>query len=352
MLHGVAYVERLAFDVLAGLGADTTGQVTFAGGAVRNQWWNQLRSDLLQRPVLVPEQVEAAVGSAVVAAAPAGRLAETAARMVRVRERLEPDPRRASSFRGLPPAGRRAGRAGLARHAPEHAPGGGTAHDGDRTAARVPRRRPRGVEPVAARPDAVARREPLLRHERRRAHDGGAQQADPLAAWAAARPGPTPWCARRCAGAARRQPPAAAALGAGPVVVDDLREMHFGLAEGRTLDEVEAEHPGTVDAFRGDPVAHAFPGSEPPARRPSGWPQPCVRSPPATPGPTCWWWPTTPPCGSRCACCWASSCRHYRRVFPRIDNGALTRLRVPTTDDPPGLLGLNIPLDGTTEDLR
>jgi sugar (pentulose or hexulose) kinase len=94
VLHGIAYVERLAFEVLAGLGADTTGQLSFAGGAVRNRWWNQLRTDLLQRPVLVPEQAEAAVGSAVVAAAPVGRLAETAARMVRVRERLEPDPTR------------------------------------------------------------------------------------------------------------------------------------------------------------------------------------------------------------------------------------------------------------------
>ena len=91
VLHGVAYVERLAFEVLAGLGADTTGRVTFAGGAVRNRWWNQLRTDLLQRPVLVPEHVEAAVGSAVLAAAPVGRLAETARRMVSVRERLEPD---------------------------------------------------------------------------------------------------------------------------------------------------------------------------------------------------------------------------------------------------------------------
>jgi D-ribulokinase len=99
VLHGIAYVERLAFDVLAGLGADTTGQLSFAGGAVRNRWWNQLRADLLQRPVLVPEQVEAAVGSAVVAAAPVGRLAETAARMVRVRERLEPDPARGERLR-------------------------------------------------------------------------------------------------------------------------------------------------------------------------------------------------------------------------------------------------------------
>ena len=42
---------------------------------------------------------------------------------------------------------------------------------------------------------------------------------------------------------------------------------------------------------------------------------------------------------------------HYRRVFPRIDNGALTRLRVPTDgEDPPALLGLNLPLDRSPED--
>ena len=61
--------------------------------------------------------------------------------------------------------------------------------------------------------------------------------------------------------------PAAAALGVEATVVDDLREMGFGLVEGRTLAEVAAEEPdgaAIVERFRADPVAHPFPGAEPP----------------------------------------------------------------------------------------
>ncbi|HYH31696.1 MAG TPA: FGGY family carbohydrate kinase [Pseudonocardia sp.] len=96
--HGVAYVERLAFDVLAGLGADVSGPVVATGGASRNDWWTQLRADVLQRPVAVPEHAGSAIGSAVLAAAPPGQLARTAQAMVRMRRRFEPDPARADEL--------------------------------------------------------------------------------------------------------------------------------------------------------------------------------------------------------------------------------------------------------------
>lgn len=91
LCHGVAYVERLAYDILAALGADVSGPVSLSGGASRNDWWNQLRTDVLGRPTLVPDSVEAAVGMAVLAAAPPGQLARTAERMVGVTHRYEPD---------------------------------------------------------------------------------------------------------------------------------------------------------------------------------------------------------------------------------------------------------------------
>ncbi|NIH78186.1 histidine phosphatase family protein [Amycolatopsis viridis] len=56
--------------------------------------------------------------------------------------------------------------------------------------------------------------------------------------------------------------PSARALGLEPVVLDDLREVHFGIAEGRVLSELD---PQVVAAFRADPVAGAFPGAEPTA---------------------------------------------------------------------------------------
>jgi len=99
LCHGVAYVELLAYETLALLGADVSGPVSLSGGASRNEWWNQLRTDVLGRPTMVPESVEAAVGMAVLAAAPPGELAGTAERMVRVRTRYEPDPARTESLR-------------------------------------------------------------------------------------------------------------------------------------------------------------------------------------------------------------------------------------------------------------
>ena len=91
LCQGIAYVERLAYDVLAVLGADTTGPVSLTGGATRNAWWNQLRTDVLGRPTLLPASAQAATGMAILAAAAPGELTSTAERMVRIDHRLEPD---------------------------------------------------------------------------------------------------------------------------------------------------------------------------------------------------------------------------------------------------------------------
>lgn len=98
---GLAFVERLTYDVLAGLGADVSGAVAFTGGATRNDWLNQLRTDVLSRPVSMPAAADAAVGMAVMAAAAPGHLAKTAAAMVRVERHLEPEPARWSRLEPL-----------------------------------------------------------------------------------------------------------------------------------------------------------------------------------------------------------------------------------------------------------
>lgn len=56
----------------------------------------------------------------------------------------------------------------------------------------------------------------------------------------------------------------AAASGVGLQLMDDLREVDFGVAEGRTVDELMSVDADVVHRFRADPVAHPFPGSEPP----------------------------------------------------------------------------------------
>ncbi|MFL6122214.1 FGGY-family carbohydrate kinase [Actinophytocola sp.] len=89
---GVAHVERLSFALLASAGADVGGTVSFTGGGARNEWWNQLRCDVLGVPVRLPENPEPALGMAVLAAgARTGSIPAAAKRLVRVRRTLEPD---------------------------------------------------------------------------------------------------------------------------------------------------------------------------------------------------------------------------------------------------------------------
>lgn len=98
VLQSIAFVEKLAYAKLAGLGAPITGAITFSGGATANHYWNQLRSDILGRPAVVPVSAQAAVGMAILAAAEPGLVTQTAARMVRIGRTYQPDLRRGQRF--------------------------------------------------------------------------------------------------------------------------------------------------------------------------------------------------------------------------------------------------------------
>ncbi|MFJ4631218.1 FGGY-family carbohydrate kinase [Streptomyces sp. NPDC088847] len=103
VLQGVAFTERLCLDYLHHLGAPIDGPLTFTGGAARSAYWNQLRADILGRPARVPEQIQPALGMAVLAAYGTGEgreLAEVADRMVRIRTLLEPRASRTARFTG------------------------------------------------------------------------------------------------------------------------------------------------------------------------------------------------------------------------------------------------------------
>lgn len=50
-------------------------------------------------------------------------------------------------------------------------------------------------------------------------------------------------------------------------VVEEFRELHFGIAEGRTVDELRASHPGAVAEFLVDPVENHWPDGEDPRVR-------------------------------------------------------------------------------------
>lgn len=137
--------------------------------------------------------------------------------------------------------------------------------------------------------------------------------------------------------------PVVTATGLAPTVVDDLAETDFGIAEGRTLAELRIERPGVVEAFEADPVAGIFPGGEDPttaaargltalraiaAEHPDGRVLVVAHN-------TLF----------RLTLCLALGIplATYRQALPRLDNGALTIVRLA----PPGplsLLSYNVPL--------
>jgi D-ribulokinase len=99
LLQGLAYIERLCFDYLDLLGAPIEGKLSLTGGASQNRYWSQLRADVLDRPVELPENAESALGMAVLAASAGRSTADAAAEMVRVREVIEPRRDRVERFR-------------------------------------------------------------------------------------------------------------------------------------------------------------------------------------------------------------------------------------------------------------
>lgn len=93
--------------------------------------------------------------------------------------------------------------------------------------------------------------------------DTGLRQAGALARWAAGQGFIAVACSdlRRAVDTARL---AADAAGLEVRVDPRLRELDFGMAEGRTLDELRASDPDAARRFVEDPVAHPFPGGEDP----------------------------------------------------------------------------------------
>lgn len=140
--------------------------------------------------------------------------------------------------------------------------------------------------------------------------------------------------------------PSAAAAGVPLQIVEGLREVGFGLAEGRTIDELISIDEAMVDRFRADPVAHPFPGAEPPeqaadraadalrllAEQFNGAKILVVAHNTLL----------------RLAICrlLGLPVSRYRDIFPRLDNGAISEMSVPADRRISSLLSLNVHLKG------
>lgn len=180
---------------------------------------------------------------------------------------------------------------------------------------------------------------------------GGASDVDltPVGVAQAARLGE--WARRRGVEAVVSSPvrravetaqPAADAVGVVLRIAPELREVGFGIADGRTLAELD---PAVVAAFRADPVAHPFPGAEPLAAAAQRC-RTALREV-ATAGLGAAVLVVGHNTLLRLGLCalLGVPLRHYRRVFPRLSNAAVTELVLPDDPaDPAALLALNLPL--------
>jgi probable phosphoglycerate mutase len=174
----------------------------------------------------------------------------------------------------------------------------------------------------------------------------GVEQAGRLAEWVSTRRVDAIVCSpvRR---ARETAAPAAAATGIVIEVDDELREVGFGIAEGRTLAELD---PDVVARFRADPVAAPFPGAEPPAvaaercagalrRIAGGHGDDAVLV-------------VAHNTLLRLGLCvlLGLPVARYRQVFPRLDNVAVTEIVLSATSPrhggtgPVALLSLNVPI--------
>ncbi|MCW3819654.1 histidine phosphatase family protein [Micromonospora sp. DR5-3] len=176
----------------------------------------------------------------------------------------------------------------------------------------------------------------------------GAEQAAALGRWAAGQGFTSLVCSsmRRAQDTAA---PAATSTGLVPRVDDRLRELDFGIAEGRTLDELRAADPSMVERFVADPATHHFPGGERPAdavqRALAGLAEAVAADP-----------------GGRllvvahntlirlmtCAVL-GLPIGEYRRRLPTLDPAGTVTLLFPTGNGPVGLLAFNVPVSAGWE---
>jgi 2,3-bisphosphoglycerate-dependent phosphoglycerate mutase len=156
----------------------------------------------------------------------------------------------------------------------------------------------------------------------------GRLQAKRLAAWSRAqRPDAVVSSpVRRAVETAR---PSAEAVGLQLEIVDDLREVSFGIADGHTLAELAERDAEMVRRFRADPVRHHFPGAESPHVAAKRGAQALRGLAEQHPGSSVL--VVAHNTVLRLALCVLLDLpiSRYRQLFPRLDNGAITELVLP-----------------------
>jgi sugar (pentulose or hexulose) kinase len=102
-LQGVAFLERLAYDVLDEAAGTVGGEVYSTGGGSRSEVWLRCRANATGRTIHRPACAESAFGAAVLAASGTvyGGLPEAIGRMVHLAQTFLPDPGLVSRYETL-----------------------------------------------------------------------------------------------------------------------------------------------------------------------------------------------------------------------------------------------------------
>ncbi len=180
----------------------------------------------------------------------------------------------------------------------------------------------------------------------------GQQQAARLGRWAAQAQLSALYCSpvRRARETAE---PVAAATGLPILLRGDLREVHFGVAEGLTIAELRSQSPEIAARFESDPVNGHFPEAENPSEAAQRGTR-VLRDIAAThPGATVLVVGHNTLTRLTLCALLGIPLAHYRQILPRFDNGALTTISL-TVDPsrPAALLALNVPVLAAMSPLR
>lgn len=99
IMEGVGFAEKFALEHMRKLGCTVGDTIYTTGGACRSELWMKIRASILNKRLTAPEVVDAAMGSALLAASNYfGGLERTAAQMIRYRVSVDPDARLAERY--------------------------------------------------------------------------------------------------------------------------------------------------------------------------------------------------------------------------------------------------------------
>ena len=91
LMEGVAFAEKFALDRVTKLGATVGSVISTTGGACRSELWLRIRASVLNRQLMIPAIVDAAMGSAMLAASgELGSLEAAAQAMIRYDKTVDP----------------------------------------------------------------------------------------------------------------------------------------------------------------------------------------------------------------------------------------------------------------------